>query len=120
MIARPSARRLARSALLLLLPLLAAAGCASGKSSNNPSRAGSGFRVLEAVVVARNYDPPGSPGTTMGGGGAWSLDFEAKDGEATAHYRFPVTRDQFNRYREGDRVQLVMAGDELRNIRSLH
>ena len=119
MIAGPSARRFARSALLLLLPLLAAGGCASGKSSNNPSRAGKGFRVLEAVVVARNYDPPGSPGTTMGGGGAWSLDFEAKDGEATAHYHFPVTRDQYNRYQEGDRVQLVMAGDELRNIRRL-
>jgi hypothetical protein len=68
-------------------------------------------------VTARIYDPPGSPGTTMGGAGNWFLEFEAKDGDATAHYRFPVTRNQYNRYQEGQRVQLVMADDDLRDIR---
>ncbi len=108
-------RRLAT--VLLSLPLLFGAGCASGKPSNNPSKAGKGFRTLEATVIERTYLPPGSPGTTMSGSGAWFLDFEARDGEATVHYRFPVTRIQYNRYHEGDRVQLVMADDRLREIR---
>jgi hypothetical protein len=109
-------RGLARR-VLLLLPLLAAAGCASGKPSNNPSQAGKGFRVIEATVVERIFEPPGSPGTSMAGSGSWSLGFEAKDGEATVHYRFPVNREQYNRYHEGDRVELVMADDRLREIR---
>jgi hypothetical protein len=109
-------RRLMRT-VLVLLPLLAGAGCASGKPSNNPSQAGKGFRVVEAIVVERIFEPPGSAGTSLAGAGSWSLGFEAKDGEATVHYRFPVTRDQYNRYQEGDRVQLVMADDRLREIR---
>ena len=106
-----------------LMPvLLLAAACALVSCSSSPrpptqSAAKKGFRVLEAVVTARIYDPPGSPGTTMGGAGNWFLEFEAKDGDATAHYRFPVTRNQYNRYQEGQRVQLVMADDDLRDIR---
>ena len=109
-------------ALLLTVALAATIGCASSKpaASGTPSRAGKGFRTLEAVVVGRQYDPPGSPGTTMGGVGNYHLEFEAKDGEATAHYRFPVTRDQYNRYHEGDRVKLVLADEDLRDIRSIN
>ncbi len=70
-------------------------------------------------MVARIYDPPGAPGTTMRGDGNWFLEFEAQDGEATAHYRFPVSRIQYNRLQEGQRVQLIMAGNELREIRPL-
>jgi hypothetical protein len=94
--------------------------CASSKP--NPasgSKAGKGFRVLDAVVTGRTYDPPGSAGTSLGGSGAYSLEFEAKDGEATAHYRFPVTRIQYNRYLEGTHVQLVMADNQLREIRPI-
>lgn len=119
MTSRTGWRRLARRALLVL-PILALVGCASGKPSHNPSQAGKGFRVIEATVVERVYEPPGSAGTSLAGSGAWSLGFEAKDGEATVHYRFPVTRDQYNRYQEGDRVQLVMADDRLREIRPAH
>lgn len=104
--------------IALAAALALPAGCASSKPSNNPSKAGKGFRTIEAVVVGRQYDPPGSPGTVMGGVGNYTLDFEAKDGEATAHYRFPVTRNQYNRYHEGDRVKLVMADDDLRDIRA--
>ncbi|HKF42971.1 MAG TPA: hypothetical protein VKG01_07725 [Thermoanaerobaculia bacterium] len=110
--------RLRRFALSIAVAAVLAAGCASSKPSNNPSQSGKGFRTLEAVVVGRLYSPPGSPGTTMGGSGSYSLDFEAKDGEATVHYSFPVTRDQYNRYHEGDRVKLVMADNDLRDIRS--
>jgi hypothetical protein len=105
---------------VLLAALLAAAGCASSKASSNPSRAGKGFRTLEATVMARQFNPPGSPGTTMGGSGTWILDFEAKDGEATVHYRFEVSRNDYNRYHEGDSVLLVMADDQLREIRPPH
>jgi|SRR5712691_8412409 hypothetical protein len=98
---------------------LALSGCASNAKPNpaSGSGAGKGFRVLDAVVVERIYAAPGSPGTSLGGSGAYYLAFEAKDGEATAHYRFEVTRVQYTRYVEGTHVQLVMADDQLREIR---
>jgi len=100
---------------------VALAHCASSAKPNpaSGSGAGKGFRVLEAVVVDRSFAPPGSPGTTMGGSGAYYLEFEAQDGTATAHYRFEVTRVQYNRYVEGTHVQLVMADDRLREIRPI-
>ncbi|HYB52775.1 MAG TPA: hypothetical protein VEG84_02805 [Thermoanaerobaculia bacterium] len=91
------------------------AGCASGAKPNNPSQAGKGSRVIEAVVVDRQYEPPTSSRST----GTYSLAFEARDGEATVRYHFPVTRTQYNRYVEGTHVQLVMSDDELRDIRPL-
>jgi hypothetical protein len=108
------------AALFLSLTILLAAACASSKPSNNPSKAGKGFRTLEATVVDRIFLPSGSSGTRLAGSDAWYLDFEAKDGEATVHYHFPVSRDQYNRYHEGDRVELILADDELREIRSVH
>jgi hypothetical protein len=110
-----------RRALFLagLLPALLLLSCSTGSKSSRSSGSGKGLRVLEAVVVARIYDPPGSPGTTMRGEGNWFLEFEAQDGGATAHYRFPVSRTQYNRYQEGQRVQLIMADNELRDIRPL-
>ena len=106
----------------LMAVLFLAAGCALVSCSSSPrpptqSAAKRGFRTIEAVVTARIYDPPGSAGTTMGGNGNWFLEFEAQDGNATAHYRFPVTRTQYNRCQEGQRVQLVLADDNLRDIR---
>jgi hypothetical protein len=100
----------------LILPVLFLA-CSSSSGSSQAPTSGKGFRVLDAVVVGRTYDPPGAPGTSFGGSGNWFLEFEAKDGPATVHYRFPVTRSQYNRYQEGDRVQLVMADDRLSDIR---
>jgi hypothetical protein len=108
-------------AVLGVLTVLALALFACAAAKPNPasgSQAGKGFRVLEAVVVDRTYAPPGSPGTTLGGSGAYYLEFEARDGEATAHYRFEVTRIQYSRYFEGTHVQLVMADDQLREIRA--
>jgi len=105
---------------VLTVLALALSACASAKKPNpaSGSKAGKGFRVLEAVVVDRAFAPPGSPGTTLGGSGAYYLEFEARDGEATAHYRFEVTRIQYTRYVEGTHVQLVMADDQLREIRA--
>ena len=94
------------SAAVLLLLAVAAAACSTGGAAKSNSRMGKGFL------------PPGSPGTTMSGNGSWILEFEARDGEATAHYRFEVTRDQYNRYQEGARVQLILSDERLREIRS--
>jgi len=102
-----------------VLSIALAAACASKGPGKTESHSGRGFRALEAVVVGREFLPPGSPGTSMSGSGAWFLEFEAKDGEATAHYRYPVTREQYNRYPEGTRVQLILADDRLREIRPL-
>lgn len=110
------ARGLAAAAFILLA--VAAADCSTGGAAKSNSRMGKGFRTLEAVVVQRIFLPPGSPGTTMSGNGSWILEFEARDGEATAHYRFEVTRDQYNRYQEGARVQLILSDERLREIRS--
>ena len=101
------------AALLLL-------ACSTSTKKLRRLHRGKGFRTIEAVVVARIYDPPGAPGTTMGGSGNWFLEFEATDGGATAHYKFPVTRNQYNRFQEGQRVQLVMADNDLRDIRPLY
>lgn len=101
------------------LSIALAASCATKGAVKSESGAGKGFRALEAVVVGREYLPPGSPGTSISGSGSWYLDFEARDGEATAHYRFPVNRDQYNRFPEGTRVQLILADDRLREIRPL-
>ena len=105
-----------RSFLALLVPALLVVGaCASAPPKG--SQTGKGFKVLEAVVTQRIFAAPGSPGTTMSGNGSWFLEFEAQDGAATAHYRFQVSRDQYNRYPEGQRVKLVLANEELRDIR---
>jgi hypothetical protein len=93
--------------------------CATGAKSASPSKAGKGSRVLDAVVVDRIFEPPGSGGTRSRGSGSWFLVFEAKDGEASVHYQFPVTHQQYNRFAEGAHVQLVMSDDELREIRPI-
>jgi hypothetical protein len=107
-----------RSLFLLLLPALFVLGsCAS--TSPKGSLTGKGFKVLEAVVTQRIYAPPGSPGTTMSGNGSWFLELEAQDGTATAHYRFQVSREQYNRFQEGQRVRLTLSNEELRDIRPM-
>jgi len=107
-----------RSLLALLLPAVLVLGaCASAPPKG--SRTGKGFKVLEAVVTQRIFAAPGSPGTTMSGNGSWFLELEAQDGPATAHYRFQVSREQYNRFQEGQRVRLTLSNEELRDIRPM-
>jgi hypothetical protein len=107
-----------RALLALLVPaLFVLASCASTPSKG--SQTGKGFKVLEAVVTQKIFAAPGSPGTTMSGNGSWYLELEAQDGSATAHYRFQVSREQYNRFQEGQRVRLTLANEELRDIRPL-
>ena len=72
------------------------AGCASSKRDPNL-----GYKSLEATVVERQYDSPGSGGASYAGSGNYYLVFEAREGDATAHYRFPVTQQQYIRFTEG-------------------
>jgi hypothetical protein len=108
---------MSRRAHLALLAVLLFVLAACSSTSSKASQTGKGFKVLDAVVSQRIYAPPGSPGTTMGGAGSWFLEFEAQDGNATAHYRFQVSRNQYNRFQEGQRVKLTLADEELRDIR---
>ena len=55
----------------------------------------------------------------MAGNGSWFLELEAQDGTATAHYRFQVSREQYNRFQEGQRVRLTLSNEELRDIRPM-
>jgi len=103
---------------MIAILAVALAGCAS-KPSNNPSQAGKGSRVVDAVVVDRRYEAP-TTGSALRSSGTYFLSFEARDGEATVHYEFPVTHSQYNHYVEGSHVQLVMSNDELRDIRPAH
>ncbi|MGH9368335.1 MAG: hypothetical protein ACRD3M_11740 [Thermoanaerobaculia bacterium] len=69
-------------------------------------------------MIEREYNAPGSEGGgSYRGSGSWYLSFEAQDGDKTVHYRFPVTQQQYFRYPEGTRVQIVLADDRLREIR---
>jgi hypothetical protein len=101
----------AAAAALVLAGVIAAAACASSGSKSG------GFRALEAVVIGRRLDPPGSGGASYAGRGNHYLIFEAREGDATSSYTFLVTEAQYRRYQEGDRVQIVLVDNQLREIR---
>lgn len=103
---------------LAALVFLSAAACASSGApkAKDPNK---DFKTLEATVVEREHDMPGSGGAGYAGTGNYYLSFEARDGEATAHYRFQVTKGQYDRYVEGSHVRLVIGNNELRDIRPM-
>ena len=107
-------RRARFAAALFVLAAVLASGCASG--SKDPFV---GSKAIEATVVERQYDPPGSGGASFAGSGNYYLVFEGREGEATSHYRFPVSRQQYNRFPEGSHVQLIIVDNNLRQIRSV-
>ena len=100
-------------AIVLIAAALVAPACATSKS---PSR---GFKTLEATVVEREREAPGSGTASFAGNGNFYLIFEARDGEATVRYRFQVTQAQYSRYVEGTRVQILVADDQVREIRRI-
>ncbi|MGH9317695.1 MAG: hypothetical protein ACRD1P_11395 [Thermoanaerobaculia bacterium] len=103
-----------RGIVAALVPLVLALGEAACSSTKDPSL---GVRVLDAVVVEREYEAPGTGSADYRGSGNWYLLFEAREGQATARYRYQVTRQQYFHYPEGTRVQLVLADNLLREIR---
>ena len=90
------------------------AACASSKRDPNL-----GYKSLEATVVDRQYDPPGTGGASYAGSGNYYLLFEAREGDTTSHYRFQVNQLQYNRYAEGTHVQLSIVENNLRDIRRI-
>jgi hypothetical protein len=97
--------------IVALVSFAAMLACASG-SAKKPDKGG-GFRVLDAVVVEREAQAGGYQGTMI-----YTMGFEARDGEATAHLRYEVTKDQYFRYQEGAHVKLYLADNRLRDIKS--
>ena len=103
---------LAAGAAALFVSVLATA-CASSK---DPML---GHKALEATVVERRYDPPGTGGASYRGTGNYYLVLEAREGDATARYTFQVTQQQHQRFQEGANVRIVMVDGNLRDIRRL-
>ena len=104
----------ARAAAICLILAGFSAACAS--SSKDPFV---GSKTLDAIVVERQYDPPGTGGAGYSGIGNYYLLFEAREGDATAHYRYRVSQQQYNRFTEGSHVQLIIVDNNLREIRKL-
>ncbi len=114
-------RRLA-AVFLLVLGAAGLTACSSGSKSaasrSAPKKdSGAGVRVLECVVVERGQ---GAPSRTSGysSGETYYLVFETKEGEATARYQYEVTRQQWFRYKEGDRVRVTLSNNILQNIQA--
>ena len=99
-------------AVSLLLASALGSGCAT--SSKDPFV---GSKTLDAIVVERQYDPPGTGGAGYSGFGNYYLLFEAREGDATTHYRFRVSQQQYNRFGEGSHVRLIVVDNNLRDIR---
>lgn len=78
-----------------------------------------GHRALEATVVERRYDPPGTGGASYRGSGNYYLVFEAREGDATARYTYQVSQSQYLRFPEGANVQIILVDSNLRDIRRL-
>jgi hypothetical protein len=105
-----------RAAALAALAVAAAflAGCATSK---DPSL---GIKSLEATVVERRYDPPGTGGASYAGSGNYYLVFEGREGDATARYTYRVNQQQYIRFIEGSHVQLIIVDNNLKEIRPLN
>jgi hypothetical protein len=101
-------------AAILAATLAAAAGCASGSKKSDPAL---GTRRLDCVVLQHEHDSSGSSGSGLRGAtGGYYIVFEAHEGQATSTYRYEVTRQQFIRFQDGDRVQLTLNNNILLNI----
>ena len=109
-------RRLVSTLLLAVSVNGFVASCAS--SPKTPPSSHEGSKLLPATVTDRRYEAPGSAqGGSYAGSGSYFLSFEAREGDRTVHYEFPVTRQQYFRYPEGTEVQLLLLDDRLRDIR---
>jgi hypothetical protein len=101
-----------RVSVALLVSALLALSCAS---KTGPSRA-TGNKVLEGVVVERDHDAPGTGGAGFQGTGNYYLVIEARDGDATAHYRYQVSYRQWFRFPEGSHVRITIRNNFLQEI----
>jgi hypothetical protein len=101
-----------RLSVALVVSALLALSCAS---KTGPTK-GTGTKVLEGVVVERDHDAPGAGGAGFQGTGNYYLVIEAKDGDATAHYRYQVSYRQWFRFPEGSHVRITLRNNFLQDI----
>jgi hypothetical protein len=106
-------RRQALVFALAVFPAVIASACASSK---DPML---GHKALEATVVERRYDPPGTNGASYRGSGNYYLVFEAREGDATSRYTFQATQTQYQRFPEGANVRIIVVDGNLRDIRRI-
>ena len=106
--------RTALAAAIFASVLASASACASSK---DPLL---GHKALDATVVERRYDPPGTNGASYRGSGNYYLVFEAREGDATARYTYQVSQSQYQRFQEGANVQIILVDSNLRDIRKIN
>ena len=105
-------------AVFFAVGLAAAAGCASGSKKSDPAL---GTRMLNCLVVQHEHDSGGSSGSGLrGASGGYYIVFETHEGQATSTYRLEVSRQQFIRFQDGDRVKLTLNNNILVNIQPIN
>ncbi|HTR04682.1 MAG TPA: hypothetical protein VMN82_15960 [Thermoanaerobaculia bacterium] len=108
-------KRVLLAAPALLVAALTAACASGGAKAKDP---GLGRRTLDCVVVQREHDAAGSSASSYRGSGTGSyyMVFETREGQATSRYRLEVTRQQYQRFEEGDRVKITLDNNILVNV----
>lgn len=113
------------STAVLVSGLLFAGACSSSSTSAGgaaPAPApkkdsGIGTRILEAVIEEKGTENP-STASGYRTGGNYYMVFEAREGQATSRYRLEVTRQQWQRFQEGQRVKITLNNNILTDIRA--
>jgi hypothetical protein len=102
-------RRSFSAAVLVSCFLLAS--CATSKDS------GFGTRTLECVIDEKGLESPSSASGYRTGGNYYMV-FETREGQATSRYRLEVTRAQWQRFQQGQRVKITLENNILTDIRA--
>ena len=113
-------RRISAAVLLSTLLVGACASSSSGAASTAPAAkkdAGVGTRILECVIEEKGTENP-STASGYRTGGNYYMVFEAREGQATSRYRLEVTRQQWQRFQEGQRVKITLNNNILTDIRA--
>ena len=111
------------SAAVLLSTFFVGACASSSKTSAGtappPARkdAGVGTRTLDCVIAEKGTEGP-STASGYRTGGNYYMVFEAREGQATSRYRLEVTRQQWQRFQEGQRVRITLNNNILTDIRA--
>jgi hypothetical protein len=96
----------------VLVSCLLVSACATTPKKD----AGLGTRVLECVIEEKGQEG-GSTASAYRTGGNYYMVFEAREGQATSRYRLEVTRQQWQRFQEGQRVKITLNNNMLVDIR---
>ncbi len=107
-------KRATRFASLVLAAAVGVVSCAS--SAPKKTDPGLGTRVLECVIESREHDSASGSSYRGGGTGDYYMTFVTREGQATSRYRLPVSRQQYQRFQEGDRVRITLTNNILTNI----